>query len=83
MIFIQSAVNGCHLLKFVNLAAPLHIRTNSIFYIQLALQARALLEDIKVWLSSISLYRLYALEATFLAPCRGYDKKPISHIYAL
>ena len=80
MVFVQSAVNGCHLLKFVNLAAPLHIRTSSICYIQLALQARTLLEDIKVWLSSISPYRLYALSATCLALCRRYDKKPISHL---
>ena len=80
MVFVQSAVNCCHLLEFINLVAPLHIWTRSICYIQLALKARTLLEDIYVWLSSISLYRFYALSATFPALCCGYDKKPISHL---
>ena len=79
LVFVKGAVNGRHMLKFVNLAASVHIRTYGIFYIQPALPAGALLKDIKVWLISIPPHGPYALSAPFLALCSEYDKKLISH----
>ncbi len=79
VVFVKGAVNGCHLLKFVNLAAPRHIRTHGIFNVQLAPQAGTLFKDTKVWLISMSSRRSYALLAPFLALCPEYDKKLILH----
>jgi hypothetical protein len=80
MVFVKRAVNGCHPLKFINLAALLNVQTHCVFCIKLALKTGALLENFEVWVSVISSYRPHGILAPFLVgPSPQYDKKSISH----
>ncbi len=79
MAFVKRAVNGCHPLKLVNLAARLHIRTYGIFYVEVALKAGALVKEIKVRLNSTLPDRHYASSGPVVGLPSKYDKKIISH----
>ncbi len=79
LILIKCAMDSCHLLKFVNLAACINIQTCGVFYIQLTPKAGALLENIKVWLMSVRPHPPYRFSPPCLVPGTYYDKKLISH----
>jgi hypothetical protein len=46
LILIKRAVDSCHPLKLLNLAARFHIHTCGVFYIQLALKAGTFIQNI-------------------------------------
>jgi hypothetical protein len=79
LIFIKRAMDSCHSLKLLNLAARFHIHTCGVFYIQLALKAGTLIQNIKVWLISILPNCPGAFSACFLSFCAKYDKQLIFH----
>jgi len=74
LILIKRAMDSCHPLKLLNLAARFHIHTCGVFYIQLALKAGTLIQNIKVWLISILPHCPCAFSACFLSFCAKYDK---------
>jgi hypothetical protein len=74
LIFIKRAMDSCHPLKLLNLAARFHIHTCGVFYIKLALKAGTLIQNIKVWLVSILPHWPYNFPTRFLSFCAKYDK---------
>ena len=79
MIFVERTVNGCDALKFINLAARVHIRAQGFFNIELALEAGALLEESKIGIIYRAPDRPHAFPASCLALSPEYDKKPVTH----
>ncbi len=79
MILIESAVNGRHLLKRIDLAASLHVEAHCIFNIKLTLKARALFENVEVWAISAPPHRPSGSPACFLSLTPKYDKEFVSH----
>ena len=79
MILVKCAVDSRHPLKLLNLAACVHVVTHGIFYVQLALKAGTLIQNIKVWLMSVRPHPPYRFSPPCLVPGTYYDKKLISH----
>ena len=67
LIFIKRAMDSCHSLKLLNLAARFYIHTRGVFCIELALKAGTLIQNIKVWLVSILWRWPYNFSTRFLA----------------
>jgi hypothetical protein len=67
LIFIKRAMDSCHSLKLLNLAARFYVHTCGVFYIELALKAGTLIQNINVWLVSILPHRPYNFSTRFLA----------------
>jgi len=79
MVLVKSAMNGCHLLKSVNLAACIYIHTCSTLNIQLTTKAWALFENIKAWPIFIPFHSPCVLYIRSLVACAKYDEQFISH----
>jgi hypothetical protein len=79
MILVKCAVNGCHPLKCINLAAPLHVHTHSVFNIEWTMKTGALFENVKVWAISRPPHRPSTSPAFFISLPPKYNKKVILH----
>jgi hypothetical protein len=79
MIFVESAVNGRHSLKRIDLAASPHVEAHGVFNIELALKARALIENVEVWATSGPSRRPSGSRNFFLSLTPKYDKEFVSH----
>lgn len=83
LIFTKRAVNCCHPLKLVNLAAPLDIRTGNPASKQLTVQTRALLKYIQVRLSPLFHCGHHHVRVSFRTSPAPYDKQLIFHRVSL